>query len=215
MPLGNAAAIAVGEPLMVASGAAIGVAGSLGMAQLIARRGFAGHWEYHVDDALFTAPARTGHSGAGLFNAAGELVGIGSLLLTHALGDDQPRHPGNMFVPIDLLPPILDELRRDGRSAASRRAWLGLNCVELAGTVRVLRVNVDGPAEQAGLQPGDRIVRIDGRAVDALEMLWKALWSGGASEREVTLEIERNGALQTLTLHSVDRATTLRRAQGI
>ena len=37
---------------------------------LVSRRPFSGYWEYHIEGALFTAPARTDHSGAGLFNAA-------------------------------------------------------------------------------------------------------------------------------------------------
>ena len=65
----------------------------------------------------------------------GELVGIGSLMVadTRAEPRDGPRLPGNMFVPVDLLPPILAELRTPRMSSASRRAWLGVNCVEQAG----------------------------------------------------------------------------------
>ena len=120
-----------------------------------------------------------------------------------------------MFVPIDLLHPILPELRSRGSSTLSRRAWIGVNCVEAEGTVRVVRVSDDSPAEVAGVQPGDRIVRIDGTSVNALEVLWKTLWSGGAPEREVTLDIVRAGQPQTLKLQSVDRMKTLRSARGI
>jgi len=81
--------------------------------------------------------------------------------------------------------------------------------------VRVVRVNSDSPAEVAGLEPGDRIVRIDGTEVKALEVLWKTLWAGGAAEREVTLDIVRGGTAQTLKLQSVDRMKTLKSAQGI
>ncbi|MBN8509792.1 MAG: serine protease [Burkholderiales bacterium] len=211
-PLGRAAAVAVGEPLMVVSG---GEDGAVSAAELLARRPFAGYWEYHIEGALFTAPARADHSGAALFNGRGELVGIGSLVVSDALGRDQGRRSGNMFVPIDLLPPILPELQARGSSAQSRRAWIGLNCVETEVGVRVVRVNGDSPAEIAGVEAGDRIVRIDGTDVTALDVLWKALWAGGAPEREVTLEIERGGERQTLKLQSVDRMKTLRSAQGI
>ena len=120
-----------------------------------------------------------------------------------------------MFVPIDLLKPILAELRSRGSSRPSQRAWMGVNCVEAEGTVRVVRVNSDSPADVAGLEPGDRIVRIDGTEVKALEVLWKTLWAGGAPEREVTLDIVRGGKPQTLKLQSVDRMKTLKSAQGI
>ncbi len=211
-PFGSGAALARGEALMIVSG---GEDGAISAAQLVSRRNFSGYWEYHVDGALFTAPPRPDHSGAGLFNGRGELVGIGSLLVKDAAGPDGPPQNGNMFVPIDLLSPILPELRSRGSSSLSQRAWIGVNCVEVEGAVRVVRVNSDSPAEVAGVEPGDRIVRIDGTAVNALEVLWKTLWAGGAPEREVTLDIVRGGQPQTLKLQSVDRMKTLRSARGI
>jgi serine protease Do len=214
-PLGGSRAVAAEEPLLVASG---GESGQLSMARLVSRRTFAGYWEYRIDDALFTAPPRSDHSGAGLFNSRGELVGIGSLVVVEARAepvDDGRRMPGNMFVPTDLLRPILAELRTRGMSSASRRAWLGVNCVEQAGVLHVVRVAGDSPAEAAGLRVGDRITAIDGTAVNTLDTLWTRLWSGGPPEREVTLEIERNGARQNVGLRSVDRAQAIKRASGV
>jgi S1-C subfamily serine protease len=213
VPLGDSAALRQGEPAMVVSG---GDSGAVSLAQVVSRRPFAGYWEYQLDQAVFTAPPRTDHSGAALFNAEGELVGVGSLLVADALGDGADgRHPGNMFVPVELLKPILAELRRNGTTAASRRAWLGVNCIERDGELRVLRVSEDSPAAEAGLRPGDRIERIDGAGVASLEQLWKHLWSGGQAEREVRLDVRRGGELQTVTVHSVDRMTTLSKAEGI
>ena len=212
VPFGKSTQIGRDDPLMIASG---GEDGAVSAAQLVKRRAFSGNWEYHLDAALFTTPPRRDHSGAGLFNDRGELVGIGSLLVPDAAGDGTPRTPGNMFVPIELLEPILPELIARGRSRQSVRAWLGINCAEVAGVVRVIRVSEDSPADVAGLQVGDEIVRIDGTAVAALEGLWKTLWRGNASERAVTLDIQRNGRTQTLTVQAVDRAMTLRRPQGI
>lgn len=212
VPLGTSEALARGEALMFVSG---GEDGSVSAAQLVSKRDFSGYWEYHVEGALFTAPPRADHSGAGLFNGRGELVGIGSLLVKDAGEPGAPPLNGNMFVPVDLLVPILPELRSRGSSRLSHRAWLGVNCVEAEGAVRVVRVNRDSPAEVAGVEPGDRIVRIDGTEVSALDVLWKALWAGGAPEREVTLEIVRGGQPQTLKLQSVDRMKTLRSARGI
>jgi len=211
-PLGQSGRIAQDEPLMVVSGGGNGVVSAV---RMVSRRPFAGYWEYRIDDALFTAPPRGDHSGAGLFNARGELVGIGSLVVAYAMGNNQPRHPGNMFVPIDLLPPIIDELRRTGSSAASRRAWMGVNCVEVDGELRVERVNDDSPADVAGLLAGDRILRIDGVAVRTLDQLWLALWRNGPAEREVRLEIQRDGGQQTVKIFTVERAKTLKRSQGV
>lgn len=212
VPLGKPGALAPRDAMMVASG---GEEGAVSPAWLVSRRPFSGYWEYHINGALFTTPPRSDHSGAGLFNAAGELVGIGSLVVADAAEPDDPqRIPGNMFVPVDLLSPILEELRRAGSTAAGRRAWIGVNCIEHEGSVRVIRVNEDSPAEVAGLRRGDRILRIDGTDVSALEGLWKALWRG-AAEREVLLEIQRDGQSETLKVFSVDRMKTLKRPQGI
>jgi S1-C subfamily serine protease len=212
VPMGSSAALSDNEPLLIASG---GEDGDLSLARMVSRRAFSGYWEYHIDGALFTAPARTDHSGAALFNANGELLGVGSLMVSDALGPGHPRVPGNMFVPIDLLKPILGELRSDGASRSSHRAWLGLNCVEQDGVVRVVRVTPDGPAEQAGLRPGDRILRIDAAEVTGLESLYKLLWQSGAPEREIALEIRRAGEVQTVKVLTLDRMTILRKPQGI
>jgi serine protease Do len=212
VPLGASNTLGDDEPLIVTSG---GTQGVVSVARMVSRRDFAGYWEYHIEGALFTSPPRGDHSGAGLFNGRGELVGVGSLVLPNVAGPGQPRRAGNMFVPVDLLKPVLAELRERGASRASTRAWLGLNCVEFDGEVRVLRVSDESPAEAAGVRAGDRIVRIDGAAVADLAQLWKALWAGGAPERRVQLDIERGGRMQTLSVQAVDRTQVLRRARGI
>ena len=211
VPLGNSTESPVDEPLLIASG---GEDAALSLARVVSRRPFSGYWEYHIDGALFTAPARPDHSGAGLFNANGELLGIGSLIVSDALGKGHPPVRGNMFVPIDLLKPILGEMRERGASRSSTRAWLGLNCVEYEGQIRVIRLTAASPAEEAGLLPGDQIVGIDGVAVHDLESFYKTLWQRDA-ERQVSLEIRRGGVARTLNLQSLDRLKTLRRPQGV
>jgi S1-C subfamily serine protease len=209
VPLGRSSQVQRDQPLLFSSSDAVS------MARLVTRRPFSGSWEYHLDSALFTAPARQDHSGAGLFNADGELVGIGSLVVRDTGGEGGGWLPGNMFVPVDLLGPILDELKTRGSSAQSMRAWLGVNCAERDGQVRILRVNRESPAEEAGLRVGDRIASIDGRDVDSLESLYKALWAGGDAQRDVKLGIRRDGELTEVTVKTIDRLSTLRRSRGI
>jgi len=211
-PVGNSAEVAAQEPLMMASG---GDDGAVSITRLVSRRAFSGAWEYHLDEALFTAPARRDHSGAGLFNGRGELVGVGSLWVADAMGAEGARVGGNMFVPVDLLKPVLAELRSRGSSTQSQRAWMGLQCSEAAGVLRVSRVNPDSPADVAGLEAGDTVVRIDGLPVSTLESLYKALWRGGPPERDVVLDLMRKGEALTLTVRSVDRMKTFKRAQGV
>ena len=210
-PLGEPTQVADSDTLLIISG---GQDAGISMARRVSQRAFSGYWEYHLDHALFTAPPRTDHSGAALFNLKGELLGVGSLVVSDALGPDQPALAGNMFVPIDLLKPILDELLAQGRSAQSKRAWMGVNCIELAGEVRVLRVSRAGPAEAAGLKPGDQIVRIDGQTVDSLQTLWHRLWGGGAPERDVALDILRDGRSLRVPLHTVDRQSAIKQPEG-
>lgn len=211
--LGSSAGIAADDPLMIASG---GSRTQLSIASLVSRRDFSGYWEYHIENALFTSPPRIDHSGAALFNANGELLGIGSLVVLDALGPEKPRMAGNMFLPIDLLKEILPELRSHGATRHSKRAWLGLNCVELDGMVRVARVTPDSPAEAAGLEPGDHIVSIDGKSVSDLTAFYKVLWQDPSPEREVRLEVARpGGGKQTFAVQAKDRMATLRTAKGI
>ena len=212
VPLAARPTLTNDAPLTVVSG---GEDAEVETVKLVSRRAFSGFWEYHVEGALFTAPPARQHSGAALFNGRGELLGVGSLVVPDALGPGQPRTPGNLFVPVELLLPVLAEMRAQGRSLASARPWLGLNCAEQAGQLRVLRVTDDSPADVAGLQVGDRITRLDGMKVAGLGQLWQALWADTRPERAVELEIERGGRPMTITVQAVDRAKTLKRAQGI
>ncbi len=211
VPLGSADTVQLEEPLMVASG---GEQGAISMARLQSRRAYAGYWEYHIEGALFTAPARGDHSGAGLFNGRGELVGVGSLYVPD-VGGKGDRLPGNMFVPVDLLKPIFAELRERGSSKASTRPWLGVNCAEAGGAIHIIRVTRDSPAEEAGLLPGDEISSVDGTEVRDLETFYKTLWRRSEAEGEIRLEIHRGSRAQTLTVRSIDRMKSLVRPGGI
>jgi len=88
---------------------------------VVDRREFVGPWEYLLDSAIYTSPPNPNFSGAGLFDADGKLIGIGSLFVGNAAFLRQPV-PGNMFVPIDELKPILDDMIAGGRGAAAM-AW--------------------------------------------------------------------------------------------
>ena len=212
VPLGRSASVAAREPLLVASG---GDDPALGVTRLISRRPFSGYWEYHIEGALFTAPPRPDHSGAGLFDAAGELIGIGSLVVGSAAGPGEPPVPGNMFVPVDLIKPLLGDLRAHGAAAVGKRAWLGVNCVEYGGSLRVVRLTPEGPADAAGVAPGDVIRAIDGKPVSELAPFYEALWQDGQAERDVVLDVQRGGQSLKVTVHAVDRLSRLSRPRGV
>ena len=211
VPLGSQADAAAGEALMVATG---GDDGDVAMTQLVSKRSFSGYWEYHIESALFTSPPVGNHSGAPLFNQRGELLGIGSLFVMDALASGQ-RLPGNMFVPVDLLKPILAELQQTGSSKLSRRPWLGLTSSEQGGRVQVVRVNKDSPAQAAGLQPGDVVLAVDGARVATLEAFYKQLWQHANPDDEVQLTVLQGADIKTITLRAVDRMSTMLKPAGI
>ena len=217
--LGSLKNVKNGEPLMAATGATTqGDDSDVSMTQLVSQRAFSGNWEYHLDNAIFTSPpvtAGTGnHSGAPLFNQQGELMGIGSLLVADALGENR-RMPGNMFVPVDLLRPILAELRRSGTSAQSHRPWLGLTSTDQGGRVQILRVNEDSPAQLAGLQAGDVVLAVDDAKVTSLEGFYKKLWARSAPDADVRLTMLQGADIRVLVVKPQDRLLTLKRPAGI
>ena len=91
---------------------------------IAAKQEFAGYWEYLLDEAIFTYPAHPNWGGTGLISNRGELIGIGSLQLERER-DGKAEHV-NMIVPIDLLKPVLDDLRKFGRVNKPARPWLGM-----------------------------------------------------------------------------------------
>lgn len=209
--LGNASEIAPRSPLLAATG---GARGGMGVTQLVGVRPFSGYWEYHIEAALFTSPPLRNHSGAPLFNQRGELVGIGSLFVGNAYGDDRPM-PGNMFVSVDLLKPILAEMQQTGSTRSSHRPWLGLNSTEQAGRIQILRVSPDSPAQEAGLVAGDMVLAIDGEKVSTLEGFYKKLWARAEPESEVQLTVLHGADILQVKVKPVDRMKTMRRPPGI
>ena len=208
-----------GEPLMAATGATAGGEDvGVSMTQLVSTRAFSGTWEYHIDTAIFTSPpvssGRGNHSGAPLFNHKGELLGIGSLLVMDATGENK-RQPGNMFVPVDLLKPILAEMQQSGSSRQSRRPWLGLTSSDSGGRVQIVRVNADSPANMAGLQAGEVVLTVDGSEVKTLEGFYKKLWAHTVPDEAITLTVMRGEEVRTVVLKPLDRMLTLKKPSSI
>ncbi len=199
------------DRVMIASG---GAEGGVSVATVVSRRPFAGYWEYLIDGAIFTSPPRLDHSGAALINKDGELVGIGSLLVMDAMNPGE-RLPGNMFVPVDLLKPILAEMIDTGRQKAGYRPWLGVSSIEDDGRLRVLRVTTDGPAERAGVKAGDIILSVAGEKVRTLDAFYRRLWAAGEPGVEVTLGLLQGGDVRELKVKSIDRLEFLRRKPTI
>jgi S1-C subfamily serine protease len=179
-------------------------------ARVVARQEFAGYWEYVLDRAIFTAPAHPFWGGAALIGADGKLIGIGSLHVQHANGGRELRRDVNMVVPIELLPPILDDILTYGRPNRPPRPWLGLYAAEVEDAIVVAGLAEKGPASKAGLRPGDRILAVRDDPVPSLASLWRKVWAGGPAGSEVVLQVVRDDETLTVRILSADRTRFLR-----
>jgi S1-C subfamily serine protease len=194
------------DPALVAS---YGGTGMVLPVRVASRREFTGSWEYLVEGAIFTSPPHPAWSGAALISRDGKLIGVGSLIVGDANGENEAS-PGNMFVPIDLLGPILGDLIAKGRVAGQGRPWLGVNAQAMHGRLFVSRVAPGSPAEQAGLKRGDIIVGIDGAATKTLGEFYRKLWAVGAAGVTVPLDVKSDDATRRVDVKSVNRLDTLK-----
>ncbi len=180
--------------------------------RIVGRQEFAGYWEYLLDEALFTAPAHPFWGGGGLIGNDGKLMGIGSLILQQ--GDRRGRRLDmNMVVPISLLGPIMQDLMTYGRVNRPARPWLGMYATESDDTLMVGGLADNGPAEQAGVRQGDRILAVNEEDVPDLAGLWRRLWASGSAGAEVRLRLQREGGMVAVTVRSGDRARFLKTPQ--
>ena len=205
--LGRSADLVADSEVMIAGGSGPAAA------HVVSRREFAGYWEYLLEDAIFTAPPYHGFAGAALIGPDGRLLGVGSLMVRNAAGPDEAMN-GNMFVPIDALTPILDELIREGRSAASARPWLGVFAREIRGHLFVDSVSKDGPAAAAGIEADDVIVAIDGAPVGDLADFYRKLWALGAPGVAVPLTVLTGDGVREIRVRSGDRYDYLKLDTG-
>ena len=210
--VGTSAPVTQLDRLMIVTG---GDEQTLSIATVVSRRQFAGYWEYLIDGAIFTSPPRLDHSGAALINKDGELVGVGSLLVMDALTPGE-RLPGNMFVPVDLLKPVLEEMVRTGGLQGPRRPWLGVNSLEEDGRVKVMQVNEESPADAAGITAGDIILKVNGEPVESLEKFYGRLWSPDAKPgADVHLTVLHGVSLREVIVRSIERQQYMRRKPSI
>jgi S1-C subfamily serine protease len=200
LPLGSSAAAQVGDRVLV--GGAGGRTRSLS-GRIAAKQEFAGYWEYALDEAIFTNPAHPNWGGTGLISASGELIGIGSLQIERAI-EGRGEHL-NMMVPIDLLKPVLDDLRKFGRVNKPARPWLGVFTAEVEDKVVVAGVSQRGPAARAELRPNDVIIAVKGERVASQREFYRRIWALGNAGVDVPLTLYREGDTFNVVLASTDR----------
>jgi S1-C subfamily serine protease len=205
LPLGVSGVVEVGDSVVIGGvgGRVRSVAG-----RVAARQEFAGYWEYLLDDAIFTQPSHPNWGGTGLISAGGELIGIGSLQIERERAG-KSQHL-NMIVPIDLLKPVLDDLRRFGRVNKPARPWLGLYSSEIEDKIVVVGIAPKGPAARAELKTGDVILAVKSEPVTSAADFYRKIWALGAAGVEIPLTLFSGGATFNVVLHSSDRAKFLK-----
>lgn len=200
---GESSALLVDSRVLVAGSSGTGEQEVIG-ATVVSRREFAGYWEYLLPNAIFTAPPHMAFGGAALIGRDGRLLGVGSLIVGDAGGPE--RHvPGNMFVPIDALKPILADLVADGRSKAPARPWLGVSSEETRGRLFVTRVTPNGPAAKAGLVKDDIIIAVAGEKVTGQADFYRKIWALGEAGTQVPLTVLGRDGVRDVTITSASR----------
>jgi S1-C subfamily serine protease len=205
LPIGSSAAVEPGDRIVL--GGVGGRTRSLA-GRIAARQEFAGYWEYLLDAALFTYPAHPNWGGTGLISTKGELIGIGSLQLERERGG-KPEHL-NMVVPIDLLKPVLDDLRKFGRVNKPARPWLGMYSTEIENKIVVVGIAAKGPAARAELKVGDVILGVNGDKISNQAAFYRKLWALGPAGVDVPLTLYREGDTFDVAVKSSDRARFLK-----
>jgi S1-C subfamily serine protease len=205
MLFGNSSDLKVGDPVLAAS---FGGRDGIAPARVVSRREFAGSWEYLIDGAIYTAPAHSHWSGAALITREGKLVGVGSLIVGDASGSGGGA--GNLYVPTDLLKPILADLIANGAVGGRAKPWIGLNTQATEAGLVVARVTPNSPAEKAGLRKGDLITNIGGYAPKTLPDFYRKLWSLGDAGITVPLDVRRDGKEQHFDIKSINRMDHLK-----
>ena len=206
VPLGKSGAAHLGDAVTLVDGL-----GNATRASIVARQEFAGYWEYLLEEAIFTAPAHESWGGAALLGGNGELLGIGSLRLQMIQNGEVADI--NMVVPIDLLPPILDDLVTRGQANRPPRPWLGVFTAESDGDVVVMNVSPKSPAARAGIKRGDIISDIRDQEISGLADFYRKVWGLGPAGAEVPLRLVRDGRENWVRVKSADRNSFLKRPQ--
>jgi S1-C subfamily serine protease len=182
---------------------------------VLSRKPFAAGWEYLIESPIFTFPPVNNWSGAALISAEdGRLIAVGSLVVNDA-ASGQPGVPGNLWVPVNLLKPIMADLLAKGRRGDGANPWLGMTTESVRGNLMVVRVARNGPAEAAGVSPGDVVIGVAGEKVGDQAEFYRKVWKVGPAGATIPLRVLKDGDVKELAVKSIDRSDFLKKATGI
>ncbi len=200
--LGDAARLKVGE-WVVAIGSPFGFENSV-TAGIVSAKGRALPQENYVPFIQTDVAINPGNSGGPLFNMNGEVVGINSQIYSRSGG-----FMGLSFaIPIDVAMDIQQQLRSTGKVSRGRLGVViqevskeladALGLGQAAGAV-VNAVERGGPAEKAGLEAGDVILKYDGKTIGSSAELPRLVAATKPGSR-ATLQVWRKGKLRDIAV---------------
>jgi S1-C subfamily serine protease len=206
LALGDSSAVNTHDVLMILP---FGGREAAQLTRVVSKRPFTGSWEYLLDEAIFVAPPTQQWAGAALIGRDLKLVGLGSLRVGDA-ADSGEQNLGNMFVPIDILKPILADMIASGKRKGAGRPWLGMGTEQMHGMVIVTRVSPEGPAAAAGIETGDVVIGVSNVAVDSQTELYRKVWGLGDAGVKVPLRLRRGSTVRDVVVDSIERTTYFR-----
>jgi S1-C subfamily serine protease len=179
-------AIAIGSPFGLQGTVTSGIVSALGR-EIRSPNGFSISGVIQTDAAI-----NPGNSGGPLLDGEGRVIGINSQIATNG---SQANSGVGFAVPIDTVKQVVPQLKDDGEID---RAYLGVSTADAAPRDGAVVQEVQGaPAQQAGIRPGDVIVRFDGRTVATASDLGEAVLTRKPGDT-VEVVVQRDESRETL-----------------
>jgi serine protease Do len=212
LPLGDPTKLRKGE-WVIAIGSPFGLESTVTAGVVSAKGRDTGDFLPFIQTDVAVNP---GNSGGPLINMRGEVVGINSQIFTRSGG-----YQGISFaIPIDEATRVSDQLRTTGRVS---RGKIGINIDEVTKDVAeglglakpqgalVTGVEAGSPAGKAGIEPGDIVLKFDGKTIDKSTELPR-LAGNSKPGSKITLQVWRRGQTRdvTVTLAEFEAAQTAR-----
>jgi putative serine protease PepD len=193
LTLGDSGKVQIGQNV-VAIGSPFGLEGTITAGIVSAlHRDITAPNNYTITDSIQTdAAINHGNSGGPLLDLTGKVIGV-----TAQIESDSGDNAGVGFaIPSNTVRSIASQLISGGNV---KHAYLGVAIRDASGGVALTEIRSGTPAERAGLQTGDVITRIDGRAVTNASQLSSAI-DAKQPGNKVTLTYKRNGQTKTVTV---------------